>query len=542
MQGDVAVVHNLQNAYFKIIDEHLSTDLKTLWDSFSKTIPQKRDDPAIGPLLHLLAGTSGMLVPDPQRQLGWTSPTRRHLYEIACEVKTFWDESLAQLRSALRRDDLFSYYLPAEHLGESERIRSVLAYFDVVVLPDPISKLKNLFEQRQQVLDSDDAKLLFDHDRGMDGQILAILAMLWWILSYRDLWASAPDGIRLVVVPEQEGLEWMKKTYEVSEKLSLNLFSEVAGVEFSEQLDLLRNFDLRKPIPWLDIARTNGLFRSSLSSIAWPGVDLSPEFVLEQLNREMLAYGHGNPAHYYNDIPTLHRYIGSALFSHFKRLCAYLLINMWQASNSCADSGVYDGFWPVNVWLTERLSGGRLPSYPVSEGELGALTLQSNDLMFMRQLTDKELSIIRTDNRLSQMRAIVRQSHHGIVREIAQAPMVAQQAASNFIERLDEYERQLREITENKSSLASLVWEKTREQAGELGLTGIMGVLGLVAAPPWSYALSAIGAVVGGQSARGIVRSALKEREKQENEKDDLQFTPLAVCLQARNRARRTPR
>jgi hypothetical protein len=155
----------------------------------------------------------------------------------------------------------------------------------------------------------------------------------------------------------------------------------------------------------------------------------------------------------------------------------------------------------------------------------------------LAQLSEEELNFLRSDDRLVEMRNLITDQHRHLRVEIGTAALAAQECAARFVAALDEYELKLQEAMRSQRTFAGHLASKALKDKGELGLTAGMGILGLVAAPPWSFLLTAISAIVGGQSIRGLVQSSREEVREGVHHLADLKQTPMAVCANARRRA-----
>jgi hypothetical protein len=480
-----------------------------------------------------------VFVPDARSRGHWTTSSLTRVAALGEDIRRFWADHHTSLKTDLNQMESLAYYVPCKRIHEQFFVTSALAYFDFVVFEDPLARLPALFDRRADVLLCVPGKDHFrsDVDRGTELQLASVFFTLWWILHYRAAWPQASDDLRFVVAPPASAdspFGSIPSSSPIADRLALRLLSDIAGDEFHSSQDLLIRSQ-EKRIPWRKIVLSDEILRELFSTSAEPASEAgvlstigrlleSSGFPVEELQRRVSPSG-------------LHAYVGFGTYDWVKHCLGNLLDMQWQASALRADAWVGRDEWPAHIWVMKFLSGGLLPQAPASPAQLAALTLESPELIFLGNLSEEELAFIRGEGRLIELRRVMCGKHHLLRTEIGRAPAVARESARSFLAALDEYQALLqRMVTEASLGTGRRIARKAKEDLGEIGLTGSVGILGLAAAPPWSFILAGVGAVVGGQSARGIVTTAREEGRKVKTALDNLLNSPLSICLKAKRR------
>jgi hypothetical protein len=520
-------VLDVQKEYFSLIDKHLSGNLRELWQAFGGVFSPDRE--TVKPydwcqLLARHADKATLFVPSPMDSTHLINSLSLYIFQLVDEVSAFWERVDKDQRNWLRDSQSSIYYVPCGHIEDEPFVRSGVVYFDLIAFEDPLLVVRSMFNEAEAWRKTEVTSGSLLH-AGLSWDIKIVMALfeLWWILRYRSSWPQSSDDLRFVVA----GTNW-EPALPNHESLALRFMSEIAQVEITGLEDLV-NRDLS--IPWLEIAEQNAIIKAACT----PKTPSSEESsVLHRVDVELARSGYE-----LNELRQLPQdsYVAFGLFKFVAKDLYHLLRNGWRASVSFgADSAVDAQFWPEQVWLMRLLSGGDLPERVVSAGELGSLTLQSNDLAFLGHITDEEISFLRTEDRLREMRALLSGEHQRLRTHIGTATSAARESGKEFLNKLDEYEKGLREAIGSRHSKGKLMLQTGKQEAGQIGLTAAFGTLGLIAAPPWSFLLTAASAIVGGQSAFGIEKIARQEMRNEEAKIAALEQSPLSVCLGARHR------
>jgi hypothetical protein len=231
--------------------------------------------------------------------------------------------------------------------------------------------------------------------------------------------------------------------------------------------------------------------------------------------------------------------LGRGIYNWVEFQSAERLDHLWQTTVVGADAAVLPEEWIFQNWLLKGDATKAVPEPSLSQSQIAALTIQSDQLLFLENLSEDEIAFIRRADRLAEMRVLLSIDHATCRNRMNIAPKIAEAAAPRFVETLASYKEELAKIVQNLSANRAMkVVRKAKPESLESGLTGATGALGLIVAPPWSFLLTAIGILIGGQSIRGIASAVSEEIDRELTTERLLRSSPLSVCLAVQSRTK----
>ncbi len=504
-------ITRIQKEYYRLLRSQMIPEQGVLKDC-GGSIPR-----AVKKCLASMPG--GIVIPG--MRVAWESPIQARLRELLVNVRAFWFANGHEFLKQLQSDNRL-YVWPIHPPPENDRyIRRHTLYFDTILK---------------------DCMLFLSADEAID----IVCKREHWILKYLDSYFTLLELERFVLVdtepplcvicpsPEilahSEGKSVSDKilqastneleNYEKSYGFLLDFFSEVSDgaitsgsvSELREDLLSLGNVNI------LDLIQDKQLFRDCLFE---PGGESGVQHMAAIVGDERIHSWERDPQR--THVPC--RQIGEGIFDIGTRF--HTLIRLQTSTmHTGSEAALSLPYWKLYLWMVKKSTDRLNRSLHVSEEEVAARMLQSDNLLWLEAIDIQSLVKMRESNGCEELRAVFRQQRGRIKHAtIGDFDKIFSSAEDELQRVLSEHSASIER--ERNSARSSMVWG-----TASFVVTGALSLASL--ALPAILPLAVVSAVttiaVGGKSIRDLINQHLLGEKRLEN----LSSRPLALLAEAR--------
>lgn len=533
-------LQNVAIEYFRVVEDYLLANMPLEWEILCAEYAIGRAGFSQGkwaqslwreePRSLVIASASGR----------YHEPTyRAAMYGLGELMASFWMSKGQELRDHFNTAPGTYLFVPYQEVDRPDLLSLGRIYFDLVIMEDPLPRLKSLRAYHDAVLSPLRLRPLDRNaqrtiNTGLDVQLVENLFFFWSMWKKKELFfREVPHYAIASSLGTTQSTRVLALDNEPAGKLALRYLSTVAGEELPDSQSL-QTVSRDKGIPWAKLVSEDRTLRGVLRLAE----DGGPDDVRWIAAALLITYGLGEKlANAALHDEKAHPAIALAIYANLQNITASTLECHWDSSGLNAIATIDRDDWAYNEWLVREGSGATLPPNAVAANAVSFLALQTERLSFLRDLDETEVMFLRAPERLREIREVLGKCQLACRADTLVTSDSLARTASSFLIHLDEYEDALEEVAcHETSSLAPYVVRRIEEKVGEVGLSTSIGLGGMLLSAPWSTVLGVLGLVLGGESARGILSGAWEDREADRAKVRNLKLSALSVCVSARSR------